>query len=198
MKLSGFGNQNIRLDRDGIAIYSNSENGSYLTQILDKDIIELIKGQTVTLSALFAYNEVGLAIYFTTNEKIIGVIGLDTNNGLVSTTINVPQEIESAQIFFGVSKKGEAKVKMCKMEIGNTQTLCWKNTSNAWIPFEKPDYTTELSKCQRYYQLYSNVYIRPNTYIDCRPIMRKPDTGDIAQGTIQIDNTTLYYNSAEL
>ena len=84
------------------------------------------------------------------------------------------------------------------MEIGDTQTLCWQNTSKQWIPFEKPDYSTELLKCQRYYQIYSSAENRPNSYIDCRPVMRKPDDGEITQGTIQINDVTYYYNSAEL
>lgn len=197
-KLSGVGSQNIRLDSDGIAIYSNAENGAYLTQILDEDIIQQIKGQTVTLSALFAYNNARLAMYLDINDEIIGGTGWETNTGFISAKINIPQEIESAKIFFGAEIKGEAKVKLCKMEIGDTQTLCWQNTSKQWIPFEKPDYSTELLKCQRYYQIYSSAENRPNSYIDCRPVMRKPDDGEITQGTIQINDVTYYYNSAEL
>ena len=99
-KLSGVGSQNIRLDSDGIAIYSNAENGAYLTQILDEDIIQQIKGQTVTLSALFAYNNARLAMYLDINDEIIGGTGWETNTGFISAKINIPQEIESAKIFF--------------------------------------------------------------------------------------------------
>lgn len=85
-----------------------------------------------------------------------------------------------------------------KLEIGENQTLVWKNETSGWVLYEIPDFPTELAKCQRYYQIYSSQEMRPNTYIDCRPIMRKPNTGDITQGTIQINDITYYYNSAEL
>lgn len=61
------------------------------------------------------------------------------------------------------------------------------------------DYNTQLVKCQRYFQIYSDAEARPNSWIDCRPEMRKPDTGDITQGQIGwSDETTYFYNSAEL
>lgn len=46
--------------------------------------------------------------------------------------------------------------------------------------------------------VYSNSINRPNSYIDCRPVMRKPINGNIIQGTIEIDGKTKYYNSAVL
>lgn len=61
------------------------------------------------------------------------------------------------------------------------------------------DCNTQLVKCQRYFQIYSAAEARPNSWIDYRPEMGKPDTGDITQGQIGWnDETQYYYNSAEL
>ena len=56
------------------------------------------------------------------------------------------------------------------------------------------DYSTQLLKCQRYYQLYSSAENRPSKAADCRPVMRINPT----QGTIVIDGVTYYYNDASL
>lgn len=81
-----------------------------------------------------------------------------------------------------------------KLELGTTQTLAHQENGN-WVLNDLPlDKNMELLKCQRYYQLYSSADKRPVKAVDCRPTMRV----DPVQGTIVIDRTTYYYNSAEL
>jgi len=90
-------------------------------------------------------------------------------------------------------------VKSVKLEPGAKQTQArldgagWKR-----LPQPDEDYAVQLAKCQRYYQLYSDAEARPNSPIDCRPVMRTPTGERLTQGTIVIDGVTYYYNSAEL
>ena len=81
-----------------------------------------------------------------------------------------------------------------KLELGSQQTLAHQDENGNWVLNEIPDYGEQLARCQRYYQLYSSADKRPVKTVDCRPTMRV----DPVQGTIVIDGTTYYYNSAEL
>lgn len=91
-------------------------------------------------------------------------------------------------------------VKSVKLEPGAKQTHARLDGTGVWkrLPQPDEDYAVQLAKCQRYYQLYSGAAVRPNSPIDCRPVMRTPTGGRLTQGTIVIDGVTYYYNSAEL
>lgn len=91
-------------------------------------------------------------------------------------------------------------VKSVKLEPGAKQTHARLDGAGVWkrLPQPDEDYAVQLAKCQRYYQLYSSAAVRPNSPIDCRPVMRTPTGGRLTQGTIVIDGVTYYYNSAEL
>lgn len=91
-------------------------------------------------------------------------------------------------------------VKSVKLEPGAKQTHARLDGTGVWkrLPQPDEDYGVQLAKCQRYYQLYSSAEARPNSPIDCRPVMRTPLGGHLTQGTIMIGEETYYYNSAEL
>ena len=94
-----------------------------------------------------------------------------------------------------VGSEQTINIKAIKLELGDHQTLAHQDENGNWVPNEPPpDKNMELLKCQRYYQLYSSADKRPVKAVDCRPTMRV----DPVQGTIVIDGTTYYYNSAEL
>lgn len=130
-------------------------------------------------------------------------------NGLTTHTFKAVQgTLDNGVYIIRKSQESETQASAvfyaAKLEEGSTQTLARKVANGtgiggtSWELLETPDYSAELLKCQRYYQLYSSAENRPNSYIDCRPVMRKPDDGEITQGTIQINDVTYYYNSAEL
>ena len=80
-----------------------------------------------------------------------------------------------------------------KLELSDRQTLAHQE-GDKWVLNEVPNYGEQLARCQRYYQLYSAAEQRPAKAVDCRPTMR----ADPSQGTITIDGTTYYYNTANL
>ena len=84
--------------------------------------------------------------------------------------------------------------KAVKLELGSQQTLAHQDADGNWVLNEIPDYGEQLARCQRYFQLYSTADNRPSKAVDCRPTMRT----DPLQGTIIIDGTTYYYNTADL
>ena len=100
--------------------------------------------------------------------------------------------------FFGTSSEwrwinsGETLIG-AKLEVGTQQTLAHQE-GDKWVLNEVPNYGEQLARCQRYYQLYSTAEQRPAKAVDCRPTMRV----DPSQGTITIDGTTYYYNTANL
>ncbi len=80
-----------------------------------------------------------------------------------------------------------------KMEYGTEQTLAHQE-NGVWVLNEIPDYTTELLKCQRYFQTFSTEAVRPANRLDFRPVMNANPT----LGTITVGEDTLYTASAEL
>ena len=136
---------------------------------------------------------------------ITSVVNTFTGEGEISDNKSISHfteissdELTNLRIVFAVSDGCTARFYGAKIEDGESQTLARQKEDGSWELLEKPDYASELLKCQRYYQIYSSAENRPKSYIDCRPVMRKSDTGDVTQGTIQIDDMTYYYNSAEL
>lgn len=117
------------------------------------------------------------------------------NNDLLNVAIIKNEFYDS--VIIGIKEGHREYLLALKLEEGNTQSLARKTTTG-WELLEEPDYSYELIKCQRYYQVYSNSINRPNSYIDCRPVIRKPINGDITQGTVEINGKTQYYNSAIL
>lgn len=95
---------------------------------------------------------------------------------------------------------GEFTAICAKLEQGETQTLARQTSNGKWEQIQQPenDYATQLLKCQKYFQLYSSAEARPNSPIDCRPVMRTPEGGSLTQGSFMAGDVTYYYNSAEL
>lgn len=68
-------------------------------------------------------------------------------------------------------------------------------TAETLSPYMPKGYAHELLECQRHFHLYATEAARPKHGLDCVPHMRLDNP---TQGTIDIDGTTYYYNSAEL
>lgn len=68
-------------------------------------------------------------------------------------------------------------------------------TAETLPPYMPKGYAHELLECQRHFHLYATDAARPTHGLDCVPHMRLDNP---TQGTIDIDGTTYYYNSAEL
>ncbi len=118
------------------------------------------------------------------------------NNTVTSMSFEITEKIEmvGVQVYSGTTHSNSLKIKAIKLEIGDNQTLARQLQDGSWLFLEKPDYTTELLKSQRYYQLYSDQELRPIKAIDCRPQMRIDPT----QTTIMIGDVNYYVNDAQL
>ena len=76
--------------------------------------------------------------------KVIGTVTDDTE--------------KSVRIYFNESKQlnNPIDILAVKLELGTQQTLAHQDENGNWVLNEIPNYTEELAKCQRYYQVYDN------------------------------------------
>lgn len=169
----------------------------FISEIDTKDAGLSLAGQWMTWSVLLEDGR-----FFTSSGQIPSVVDdfakLYTDFGGIfinlGSTWGLVGKVFTRQSSIQIKKGG------VKLEFGQHQTLAHQLEDGTWELLPQPDMgsTTQLLKCQRYYQLYSSTSARPNSPVDCRPVMRTPDGGNLTQGTIEIDGVTYYYNSAEL
>lgn len=166
---------------------SISLTGGYVFEPLE-EIVDALKGKTVTVSLLFATGEL---------EFATGVVpttwgewdAIASNNHVGLQGIGAG----SKRLWFLI-KDNVKNILAAKLELGDTQTLAHQDSSGNWVLNEIPDYGEQLRRCQRYFQLYSSADLRPAKAVDCRPTMR----ADPSHGTTVINGTTYYYNTADL
>lgn len=122
---------------------------------------------------------------------------------LLSGTLTPTLDITEVRFQFSnpstTSSVGDwVEIAAVKLELGDTQTLAHNEGTEAnpvWVLNEIPNYTEELWKCQRYYQLFASSSYRPTYGEDYRPPMRLHSP---TKGTISIGGTTYYYADAKL
>ena len=176
-------NQTIELTQHGLHWSTNT--GIWLTQIIEN--YDDLVGKVVTVSAI-----IDNVLYSAT-----GTVS-KTGNIAIRTSTGVYLEVEHTEkgvrfvTYFGDTP--QVSILAVKLELGTQQTLAHQDADGNWVLNEIPDYGEQLAQCQRYYQLYSAAEQRPAKAVDCRPTMRV----DPSQGTITIDGTTYYYNTADL
>ena len=154
-------------------------------------------GRTITLSI---NSEIVSGQWFLTDLSSFSAAHSDPeiHNGISSYTF--PVNDSSAQGpdpgigLFSSSAGSQIKVHSIKLELGSEQTLVYQDENSNWVLNEIPNYSEQLRRCQRYFQVYSAAGTRPAKAVDCRPVMRT----DPVQSTIVIGGTTYYCNDAEL
>lgn len=188
----------VALGEDGLTLTETTwpRENLFFIERMDEGIYNALVGKLVTGSALVVEN---------------GALKLYSGTAIVPT-----HGAQNAELFaFGslacrlfcltlerglgfyptvTTRIGAHKLIAVKLELGDQQTLAHQDADGNWVLNEIPNYAEQLARCQRYYQLYSSASLRPTLAVDCRPTMRANPT----QSTISIDNTTYYYNSAEL
>ena len=180
------------------------DNGLLITSVKNLDIFRqyiefpnLFSGRTVTLSI---DSEIVSGQWFLTDLSSFSAAHSDSeiHNGISSYTF--PVNDSSAQGpapaigLFSSSAGSQIKVRSIKLELGSKQTLAYQDASGKWVLNEIPNYSEQLRRCQRYFQVYSAAGTRPAKAVDCRPVMRT----DPVQSTTVIGGTTYYCNNAEL
>lgn len=129
----------------GIRIYRPWYN-AHIRQVLGTDILNLIRGQVVTISVLVENGNAGFDI---AGDDFSFTTG---GTGLVSATFQIPDNVTWCHFHINNETGYPVDIKAAKLELGSVSTLA----NDA-----PPDYATELYKCKRYYQRFVEVlYVR--------------------------------------
>lgn len=169
-------------------------------QYFEKWLIDALLGKNITVSILFADGKLFYTTGYISKSVSSYCVVAVNHGGIAHVAIGVdPSNTADAAINYfrvAVASNGvlSGTILAIKLELGSQQTLAHQDADGNWILNEIPDYGEQLARCQRYYQLYSAAELRPVKAVDCRPTMRV----DPSQGTITIDGTTYYYNTADL
>lgn len=131
---------NISVLNDGLYVEKTETNDCIIEQYLHQNLT----GEKLTFSAL-----VDDKLYSMT--KIVD--NLDYTNAIQMPNNNTIRLFSSGGktiIRFWV-QTGKIKISAVKLEFGDKQTLARQLENGSWELLEKPDYATELTKCQRYF-----------------------------------------------
>lgn len=122
---------------------SSSTNGNGLwciRQPLDPNLVEELKGRTVTASVLTTSELLSL----TTNEMF--------QTGKEPSAFGTNVEVwlnSSGSMLIGFISEGPIQLLAAKLELGSEQTLAHQE-DGIWVLNEIPDYGEQLARCQRY------------------------------------------------
>ena len=122
-------------------------------------------GKVVTVSVLVTENTTQYGYTFVvdtstsapTNKYAIIPAG---ETGLFSATFEAPQAdtiIGFLRSSFGNAESGKITIQDVKLELGNKQTLAYKDSNGNWTPFEFPEFGKELARCQQYQLVLDNL-----------------------------------------
>ena len=125
---------------------SISLTGGYVFEPFE-EIVDALKGKTVTVSLLFATGEL---------EFATGVVpatwggwdAIASNNHVGLQGIG-----EGSKRLWFLIKDNAKNILAAKLELGPTQTLAHRE-GDKWVLNEVPEYGNQLRRCQRYYQKF--------------------------------------------
>lgn len=123
---------------------SVSLTGSYIFEPLE-EIVDVLKGKTVTVSLLFSTGEL---------EFATGVVPT-TWSGWSSIVKNSHVGLQgigedSSRLWLLITDSAK-NILAAKLELGSTQTLAHRE-GDKWVLNEIPDYGEQLRRCQRYFR----------------------------------------------
>lgn len=175
--------QTVTVTESGL--HWSTTTGIWCTQVIEN--FDKLIGKTLTLSAIIdgvLYSVTGVL-----NES--SGIGMQPVGNLF---VELTNDEKGFRFVTYNNPTPTVTILAVKLELGSRQTLAHKDANGNWVINELPNYGEQLLRCQRFYQLYSSADQRPAKAVDCRPTMR----ANPSQGTIVIDGTTYYYNTADL
>lgn len=143
-------NATLTIKQDGVEVFGSDIYGNF-TQYLEN--FRYFAGKTVTLSALITGGTgIGNEAYLDILDGITEHTFKIDETGIISVTATLTDNITKLQAGVVTSSlSGKTlNVAAMKIELGNKQTLGYKDDSGTWKLFETPDYGEELAKCQRY------------------------------------------------
>lgn len=120
--------------------------------------IKSLLGKTLTMTILYSDNTLRSGVIKLKSTYIESTIE-QSSDPILQMFIDPNNP---SQIFRHVDS---AYVKALKIELGENQTLARQLEDGSWEPLEKPDYTSELLKCQKYfYKSSQQIYVSGYTY----------------------------------
>ena len=127
---------------------SVSLTGSYIFEPLE-EIVDALKGKTVTVSLLFSTGEL---------EFATGVVPT-TWSGWSSIVKNSHVGLQgigedSSRLWLLITDSAK-NILAAKLELGPTQTLAHQDSAGNWVLNEVPEYGEQLRRCQRYFRRIS-------------------------------------------
>ena len=166
----------VALGTNGITI-SASGGACYFNQWLVYDLT----GAEITMSCIAD----GRLYSVSGKPSSVNIVRVEIAGG-IDMRLEWDTRKSAYRILFSIGNGESAVLSAVKLEFGSVSTL--SNDPPA-------DYGLELLKCQRYYQIYTSTSVRPASGLDCRPVMRLASP---VLGTVAINGTTYYYNSADI
>lgn len=137
---------------------------SELRQVLDRELLKSIIGETVTISVLMEIDNAGGANWIqlandTKNEYAFGTnMDGDQPKNVFSITATVPSTWDDTDyVRFTIGSQGydvTFRIYAAKLELGSQQTLAWENHGDCTL-HEIPNFADQLVRCQRYFYQFN-------------------------------------------
>ena len=146
-----YGSEKVTIKSDCVSFEFSGNQG--VKQELDKDIVNAISGNICTVSIIWRLvsgNYANFGIFVNGEPKLVPPISVSENFVLTTVTFDL-SGVSASSGYGAILGDGVIEVIACKLEISSIQTLGWKDSAGKVHLLDTPDYSAELSRCQRYY-----------------------------------------------
>lgn len=145
------------LEYSGGAVKTSNQ---YLKQYYEPGEISAGK---YTISA-FCTDNIRVELGFWTGQKV-NADSLNYEKGFASVTVEITDSmvdnLKNGYLYILCQNSGT--VSFVKLERSTFQTLSYKDTTGNWVQIEETDYGAELARCQRYLQVYNELFVGGTT-----------------------------------
>lgn len=145
------------LEYSGGAVKTSNQ---YLKQYYEPGEISAGK---YTISA-FCTDNIRVELGFWTGQKV-NADSLNYEKGFASVTVEITDSmvdnLKNGYLYILCQNSGT--VSFVKLERSTFQTLAYKDTTGNWVQIEETDYGAELARCQRYLQVYNELFVGGTT-----------------------------------
>lgn len=133
-------NVTLEIASDGIVLSNSGDTNGLFCYLENWEVAE---GTPVTLSALFAGNQLITATGVSASQ--IDIATPRPENGVY---VEFYRDTNTAHVSIRLPTSASAKVRAVKLELGSTQTLAHQENGK-WVLNEIPNYTEQLLRCSR-------------------------------------------------
>lgn len=135
-------------------------NNQYLHQYYEPGEID---AGIYTFSA-FCTDNVFIELGYFGGSKV-SATSTNFDNGFASITVEITEGMVDAvkKGYLYVLCKNNGTISWVKLEKSPFQTLAYKDSSGNWHPLDAIDYGAELARCQRYLQVYNELFVGGTT-----------------------------------